>query len=310
MPPEANRFPRFPYNACPIAVDLASILFVLQKSITVNHSATPTLSVSDQPQAALDHLVINTHYDIDAAQALFEGLGFTVTPRGYHTLGSVNHLVVLAGGYLELIGQPRDSDKVRQEIIDSPVGIDGLVYAVDDIEACHDRWLALGLDAQPVQHFSRPVQVADKSVDARFSTVRLRPGQFTAGRVYACRHLTPELVWRPEWMAHANGVRGISSMLVVDKDPAQAAASYGRLGRWGTDFALEFIDADGLRGFFGELAAYMPQREAFFASIRFRGGDRGLISGRARALDLPVREDADTLMVALPAFQTLLEFAG
>ena len=286
------------------------MFLALFPQFTVNHSTIPAFPATDHPQASLDHLVINTHYDIDAAQALFEGLGFTVTPRGYHTLGSVNHLVVLAGGYLELIGQPRDSDKVRQEILDSPVGIDGLVYAVDDIEVCHDRWLALGLDAQPVQHFSRPVQVADKSVDARFSTVRLRPGQFTAGRVYACRHLTPELVWRPEWMAHANGVRGISSMLVVDKDPAQAAASYGRLGRWGTDFALEFIDADGLRGFFGELAAYMPQREAFFASIRFRGGDRGLISGRARALDLPVREDADTLMVALPAFQTLLEFAG
>ena len=288
---------------------MPAYFFILQKSITVNHSATPTLSVSDQPQAALDHLVINTHYNIDAAQTLLEGLGFTVTPRGYHTLGSVNHLVVLPGGYLELIGQPRDSDKVRQEILDSPVGIDGLVYAVDDIEACHDRWLVLGLDAQPVQHFSRPVDVEGKSVDARFSTVRLRPGQFAAGRVYACRHLTPELVWRPEWMAHANGAHGISSLLVIDEDPVQAAESYDRLGRWGTEFALEFADGGSLPARFGELAVYAPQRDAFFTAIRFRGGDRGFISGRARALGLPVREDADTLAVALPAFRTLLEFA-
>jgi len=276
----------------------------------MNPSSTQTSSATDQPQAALDHLVINTHYDIDAAQTLLEGLGFTVTPRGYHTLGSVNHLVVLAGGYLELIGQPRDIDKVRQEILDSPVGIDGLVYAVDDIEACRDRWLALGLDAQPVQHFSRPVQAAGESIDARFSTVRLRPGQFAAGRVYACRHLTPELVWRPEWMAHANGVEGISSLLVIDKDPSQAAASYDRLGRWGQDFALEFADAGSLPARFGELAAHAPQRDAFFTAIRFRGGNRGFISMRARALGLPVREDADTLAVALPAFRTLLEFAG
>ncbi|MFJ9449086.1 VOC family protein [Herbaspirillum sp. NPDC101397] len=276
----------------------------------VNRSSIPTPPSFDQPQAALDHLVINTHYDIDAAQGLLEGLGFIVTPRGYHTLGSVNHLVVLPGGYLELIGQPRDSDKVRQEILDSPVGIDGLVYAVDDIDACHARWLGLGLDAQPVQHFSRPVEVAEKSVDARFSTVRLRPGQFAAGRVYACRHLTPELVWRPEWMAHANGVQGIAGMLVIDEDPVQAAASYQRLGGWGPDFALEFADANSLAVRFGELAAHAPQREAFFAAIRFRGGDRGLISARARALGLPVREDADKLEVALPAFRTLLEFAG
>ncbi|KAF1042833.1 MAG: hypothetical protein GAK35_02520 [Herbaspirillum frisingense] len=156
-------------------------------------------------QAALDHLVINTHHDIDAAQALLAGLGFIVTPRGYHTLGSVNHLVVLPGAYLELIGQPRDSDKVRREILDSPVGIDGLVYAVADAQACHDAWSALGVQAQPVQHFSRPVDIGGEERDARFSTVRLLPGQFAAGRVYACHHLTPELVWRPEWMGHPNG---------------------------------------------------------------------------------------------------------
>ncbi len=295
-------------SAVPLPAVTIDPLPQIRKS-TVNRSDTQTHALADHPRAALDHLVINTHYDIDAAQTLFDGLGFTVTPRGYHTLGSVNHLVVLAGGYLELIGQPRDSDKVRQEILDSPVGIDGLVYAVDDIEACHDRWLALGLDAQPVQHFSRPVQVADKSVDARFSTARLRPGQFAAGRVYACRHLTPELVWRPEWMAHANGVRGISSLLVVDKDPVQAAESYARLGLWGADFALEFAGAGSLPARFGELAACAPQRDVRFTAIRFRGGDRGFISARARALGLPVREDVDTLALALPAFRTLLEFA-
>ena len=78
--------------------------------------------------ARLDHLVLNTHYDIDAAAALLQALGFT-----------------LPGGYLELIGQPRHSDKVRQEILDSPLGLDGLVYAVDDVPACHDAWQALGL---------------------------------------------------------------------------------------------------------------------------------------------------------------------
>ena len=38
----------------------------------------------------LDHLVINTRFDTDAAQRTFEQLGFTVTPRGYHTLGSLS----------------------------------------------------------------------------------------------------------------------------------------------------------------------------------------------------------------------------
>ena len=56
--------------------------------------------------AVLDHLVVNTRFAIDAAQALFAGLGFTLTPRGYHSLGSVNHLAVFPQGYLELVGLP------------------------------------------------------------------------------------------------------------------------------------------------------------------------------------------------------------
>ncbi|EJN06630.1 VOC family protein [Herbaspirillum sp. YR522] len=260
--------------------------------------------------AALDHLVINTHYDIDAAQAQLEALGFIVTPRGYHTLGSVNHLVVLAGGYLELIGQPRQGKIVRQEILDSPLGIDGLVYAVDDAQHCHDAWRAQGLQAQPVQFFSRPVDIDGQAQDASFSTVRLVPGQFAAGRVYACHHLTPELVWRPEWMGHPNGVQGIASLLVVSADPGQAAASYARLGQLGAGFALEFTDPAGLAERFGELARHAPTRPEFFGAIGFVGADLKAIAENARQLGLPLLQEPQRVVLALPQFQSLLEFSA
>ncbi len=258
--------------------------------------------------ARLDHLVLNTHYDIDAAAALLQALGFTLTPRGHHTLGSVNHLVVFPGGYLELIGQPRHSDKVRQEILDSPLGLDGLVYAVDDVPACHDAWQALGLQVQPVQHFSRPVELDGASIDARFSTVRLVPGQFAAGRVYACRHFTPELVWRDAWMTHPNGVQGIASLLVSDADPAAAARHYAQLGQWDDGFRLDFADPGELTDRYGALAAHLPARTSCFAVLRLRGGDRNMIAARAQQQDLPCLHETGRLVLALPAFQALLEF--
>ncbi len=258
--------------------------------------------------AQLDHLVLNTHYDIDAAASLLQALGFTLTPRGQHTLGSVNHLVVFPGGYLELIGQPRDSEKVRQEILDSPIGLDGLVYAVEDVPACHDAWQAMGLRVQPVQHFSRPVELDGATLDARFSTVRLIPGQFAAGRVYACRHFTPELVWRDAWMAHPNGVQGVASLLVTDADPAAAARSYAQLGRWTDGFRLDFAHPGDLPGRYGALTAHVPTRPACFAVLRLRGGDRTMIAARAQQRDLPYQHDSDRLVLALPAFQALLEF--
>ncbi|MBG7618150.1 VOC family protein [Herbaspirillum sp. AP02] len=267
-----------------------------------------TLPPAQNIPARLDHLVLNTHYDIDAAHAQLQGLGFTITPRGHHTLGSVNHLVMFPGGYLELIGQPRDSDKVRQEILDSPLGLDGLVYAVADVPACHDAWQALGLAVQPVQHFSRPVLLDGVATDARFSTVRLIPGQFAAGRVYACHHFTPELVWRPEWMGHANGVQGIAGMLVSDANPQAAQAAYARLGEWVDGFALECADAAAVQARFGALAAFAPQRPAAFAALRFSGGNLPRISEGAHAMGLPLHQEPQRLVVALPAFQALLEF--
>lgn len=259
--------------------------------------------------ARLDHVVLNTHDDIHRAHAQLQALGFTVTPRGHHTLGSVNHLVMFEGGYLELIGQPRDSAKVRQEILDSPLGLDGLVYAVEDVPACHDAWQALGLAVQSVQHFSRPVEVDGVAIDARFSTVRLIPGQFAAGRVYACRHFTPELVWRPQWMTHANGVRGIASMVVLDGDPAAARQSYARLGQWEDGFQLEFMDAPTLTQRLDGLAAHAPERPSAFALLRFTGGDRDTIAAGAHAQALPLQQDAERLLVALPDFATVFEFA-
>ena len=52
----------------------------------------------------LDHVVINVKDDMDLAQLVFSNLGFTLTPRGYHTLGSINHLMMFGSDYMELIG--------------------------------------------------------------------------------------------------------------------------------------------------------------------------------------------------------------
>ncbi|RYF43878.1 MAG: VOC family protein, partial [Comamonadaceae bacterium] len=77
---------------------------------------------------ALDHLVINTRFEIEQAVRVFATLGFTLTPRSRHTLGSVNHLMVFGTDYLELIGLPDDGGPLREEILNSPCGIDGLVF--------------------------------------------------------------------------------------------------------------------------------------------------------------------------------------
>lgn len=173
--------------------------------------------------AELDHVVINARDDTDAAEALFAALGFQLTPRGYHTLGSLNHLMMTPGAYLEIVGVPSEGRR-RQEILDSPRGLNGIVLKTPDADATFARLTAAGFDPLPPMDFSRPVTIDGAERDASFRTVRLKPDFFGGGRVYFCQHLTPELVWREEWLTHGNGFRAIDRIEVESPAPQATAA--------------------------------------------------------------------------------------
>ena len=150
------------------------------------------------PAPVLDHVVVDVRDGIDDAERVFAALGFQLTPRGHHTLGSVNHLAMFATDYLELLGHG-EGGAGRPELQPFPVGLNGLVFKTDDADAVHADASAAGLPILPVQSFSRPVELDGARHDARFRTTRLDPEKILMGRVYFCEHRTPELVWRPEF---------------------------------------------------------------------------------------------------------------
>src|SRR5436309_480830 len=130
----------------------------------------------------LDHIVIDVRDRIDEAMRCFQSLGFQLTPRGRHTLGSVNHLAMFAIDYLELLGFAGDA--IRPEIVRFPVGLNGLVFKTGDAESVHAHAATAGLPILPVQSFSRPVAIDGGTQDARFRTTRLDPEKVAMGRVY------------------------------------------------------------------------------------------------------------------------------
>jgi hypothetical protein len=190
------------------------------------------------PSATLDHIVLDVRDRIDEAAQRFADLGFHLTPRGHHTLGSSNHLAMFATDYLELLGFGAGG-ATRAEIQAFPIGLNGLVFKAEDAELVHRHALAAGLPIQPVQSFSRPVSVAGETRDARFRTTRLDPEKVPMGRVYFCEHLTPELVWRPEWRTHPNGAGAIARVVVATAEPQRSAALFGAL------FGVQPAEQDG-----------------------------------------------------------------
>ncbi len=57
------------------------------------------------PLRGIDHAIVGTD-DLEAARALWQSLGFVVSPRGRHKgWGTGNYCVMFAHDYVELLGQ-------------------------------------------------------------------------------------------------------------------------------------------------------------------------------------------------------------
>jgi hypothetical protein len=274
---------------------------------------------------SLDHVVINALFDMDRAATLMSQLGFTLTPRGFHSLGSINHLMVFEGHYLELVGLPLETKVLRRDVLESPLGLNGLVFQAGDIDACISQLRDSGLAMLEPQSFSRPVTIDGVEQLARFRTARTAPELFEAGRVYYCQHYTPELVWHRQWMSHANGCDGLSELVVVTASietdvprhatAAQAPAEKQASDVWTIDlagaFRITLLSPVRYLERYGELCVRADGRNSFFGAIVFKTAD----IGRIRDLAAPHPElrsgvGEHSLALLAPSLNTLFEFRG
>lgn len=273
---------------------------------------------------ALDHVVINARTSMDEAERLFTTLGFTLTPRGYHSLGSINALAIFEHDYLELLGVPADRPDARPELVSTPLGLNGIVFKTDDADRTYAHLQRLGIDAFPPKSFSRPVVLQNgETHDACFRTVTLPASAFSAGRLYFCEHATPELVWRPEWQAHENGARGFQELVLVSADPVAMArhvaaiieADFAEGGDGATialpnDIALSLMTPDRYAARFGDAAIDLGGRTDILGAVTFGAAFPEAVRERAArdpALVMTVDVPGET-RVAIPGLNTLLVF--
>jgi hypothetical protein len=124
--------------------------------------------------------------DLDRAAADFRALGFTLTPRGYHSIGSENHCIMFGSTYIELLAAP-----VAHPWLDYyrsfGEGLAAVALATADADAAARELPG----AKAPMELSRPVEGGV----ARFRLVQIENVPY----MFVCQHLTPELVWRREW---------------------------------------------------------------------------------------------------------------
>ena len=275
------------------------------------------------PLATLDHVVINARDDMDHAADVYRRLGFSLTERGYHSLGSMNHLAMFGTDYLELIAVPKGAASGRLDLLDFAPGLNGLVFGSEDSAATYEALAKAGVPIDPPVEFTRPVKVGGKEHDARFRTVRMKPGIVPYGRVYYCHHFTRDLVWRDEWRHHANGSVAIVRATIVEPDPAAASKLYADMfgPESGRDLEggkrvvvgnshVDIVTEAELEAQVGDAAPDPQGRKAYMAGLTFRTvsvqkAARALQEGKIEG----VVESAGRLVVpAKQAVNAVLEF--
>jgi catechol 2,3-dioxygenase-like lactoylglutathione lyase family enzyme len=275
------------------------------------------------PAATLDHVVINARDDMDRAADIYRRLGFTLTERGYHSLGSMNHLAMFGTDYLELIAIPKGAQTGRMDLLNFPFGLNGLVFGSEDSTATYNALSKAGVPIEPPVEFTRPVKYEGGQGDARFRTVRMKNGVVPYGRVYYCHHFTRDLVWRDEWRHHANGTVAVARALIVEPDPASASRLYADMFgaenvrdiRGGKTVIVgnsrfDIVTEATLASEFGAAAPDAEGRKAYMAGLSFRTTSLAKAAGALQAGRIEgVTQDKSRVVVpAKAAMNAVLEF--
>ena len=145
--------------------------------------------------------------DLDQAATDFRALGFTLTPRGRHSVGSENHCIMLASTYIELLAAPVPHPWLDyyRKFLEHGDGLAAIALSTDDADSAYRELPG----AKKPMDLSRPV---DGGM-ARFRLVQIE------NALFVCQHLTRELVWRPEWQRHPNGASELLEIATPARKP-------------------------------------------------------------------------------------------
>ena len=259
--------------------------------------------------------------DSERAAAALTQLGFTLTPFSVqsHRLtadgqlvpaGTGNRCVMLERGYIEFLvplAETPIADQLRTAM-QRYVGVHLVAFGTAAAEDDHARLVREGFKPQAPIALQRPISVEGGTDTARFTVVRVAPGTMPEGRIQYCQQVTPDLVWQPRWLTHANGATMLTSVLLCVADPREAADRYARYtglapvsrgSAWELETArgrLLFVDEATLTRKLGVRAPALP----WIAGYGLASRDLAATRDHLRAAGIAVAEVSGRLVVALP----------
>lgn len=260
-----------------------------------------------------------------ATAARFESLGFVLTPYSPHSaawkpgetvqpLGSGNRCIMFNDNYLEILASenpaapaPRIADFLKRH-----QGAHIICFNSEMPDLVDQRLHKAGIKTSGVIPLQRDIDTPDGVRTAKFQRVQFAPDESPEGYIQAARHLTPEYIYQPRYIAHPNGSERLRDTIVVADDVETFARKYARyldrpperedgvvLFSLSKGTRLLLITSDQARTWLP--GSLMPPQPAI-AAVSFVMRDLNAQRERLQRLSLPFAEVAGRLVV--PAEET------
>jgi hypothetical protein len=267
------------------------------------------------PLSGIDHVIIAVN-DLERARLTWERLGFTLTPRGRHLeKGTGNYCIMFERDYLELMGvvDTRQDTGGLDEFLAHGEGPRGLAFATRAGDETAAELARRGLHPTAPRDLTRQLELPEGTVLPRFRLVSLPPEETPALMSFICQHRTPELVRRPDWLRHANGIVGIAGVAVLVESTKPLGAAYDKLfpaGVTTTDqvlvvhagrHRLTFAAPDDFAALYPEIEPGVRRPLPAMAAVRFLSRDLALTADHFARWQVAHEETRDGTILVPPS---------
>lgn len=262
------------------------------------------------PLTGLDHVVIAVK-DLDTAAATYRKLGLTLTPRGLHEgKGTGNHCIMFPNTYVELLGivdETGAKGRLAERVNARGEGCIAIAYGADDADKTYAALQVAGIEAEPPNDLSRPLDLDGKRNMVRFRNIMLPKLALPETMQFVCTHVTPELTRaRHEWQLHPTGATGVAEVIVAVDDVA--AATRELAGPTLTNSAITLLTPADAERRFGKSLQGAPKYGIVALTIRVNEPDAA--AAMLSMAKVPHFETRNTVTVpASAAHGVVIEFA-
>ena len=196
----------------------------------------------------IDHVVLAV-CNLGATAAIYQDLGFTLTPRAVHEdrMGTSNRLAQFqVKNFIELLEVDRPETLAPHDFLREPPffsfgdhnrravaagdGLSMLVFVGQDARADIDKFKGAGLPTFAPFDFQRLARQPDGTeVTVAFSLAFVQSPDMPRVAFFVCENRAQEHFWKPNYQGHANGATGLVAVYLASPVPERDAAFVGKM---------------------------------------------------------------------------------